>query len=244
MLELQQSYFAKKIARQKDIQRGAALPFLGDVVLCVEHSDAVYTMGKRDTSSGLNEMRDYVQTRRGGGLTWHGPGQLTCYPLANIKQWWAACSQLATKGKSPVKWYSDALSSSIVETMGSYGVASHQRCVGVWVTGTDGTEKKVGSIGLQLSDWVSMHGMGLNVHNDVSYFDRIVMCEMPGKRATTLHLELGARGKALPSMRDVEQEWLRCFLRALCIPNLEVAPVDARGMSDEALQTLVHTVDV
>lgn len=255
MLSLQLELFHRKIVAQKTRQRAMAaggheaaqgLEIPRDVILAVEHSHPVYTMGKRDTSSGLHlsdaeaKVKDgipVVHIRRGGGLTWHGPGQLTVYPIANIRQWWTrSLTSAEVKGKSPIRWYSDVLEESMASTVRHFNVPAERGCVGVWIPqvaasppstavqcekgGSPGT-RKVGSIGLQLSDWVSMHGVGLNISNDVKYFDNIVMCEMPTRRATTLQMELRDRGAAesCPTVREAFAVWMKCFTEQLALPD-------------------------
>jgi lipoyl(octanoyl) transferase len=252
MLALQEEIFQRRI---KDVMRMNSQPCSGapagdlpppDTILAVEHSEPVYTIGRRDTSRGLpagtNDSVPVVQTRRGGGITWHGPGQLTVYPIANIKRWWEMTSD-ARKNRSPIRWYSDVLESSMCKTIEGYGVPSEIGCVGVWVPGVhEGqTPRKIGSIGLQLSNWISMHGIGLNVANDLKYFDNIVMCEMPNKRATSLHQELALRllPSALPTVGDVWPRWLKAMELSLCIEGLDVQCVDASSWPDDALTKAV-----
>jgi lipoate-protein ligase B len=180
---------------------------LPDVVVAVEHAHPVYTIGKRDTDAGLpratdeQQFRDVpvVKIRRGGGLTWHGPGQLTVYPIINVMDRYRATRTPAEKkGPSPIRWYTDVLERSTIATVRYFGVPAVPGMVGVWVPRLFGpgrelpaaSDRKVGSIGLQLSDWVSMHGVGINVSNDLSFFDHIVMCELPDKRATSIALEI------------------------------------------------------
>jgi lipoate-protein ligase B len=200
-------------------------------------------------SDGALQQAEVVKLRRGGGLTYHGPGQVTVYPIVNVQRLWRACGDPG-KGPSPVRWYSDVLERALVDTCRGFGLPAHGGCTGAWVpralgdtpvTGgeaslltaaqigtvehaaateqststtscplanrtTGGPSKsiastagsrKVGSIGLQLSDWVSMHGVNLNVTEaPVVFFDRIVMCEQPDRRATSLHRELLDRRRA------------------------------------------------
>lgn len=254
VLGFQEAFFAAKVQRQRAIAlarlqgaggTGAAgsstlPPLLPDAVFAVEHSAPQYTMGRRDTSEGLNEIpvENVVHTRRGGALTWHGPGQLTCYPIVNIQKLWKQSTDPEeVKGKSPVRWFSTVLEESMIGAIQPYGIIGERGCVGAWVG-----NKKIGSIGLQLSDWVSMHGIGLNVANDLSYFDKIVMCAMPGRQATSLHQELlqketgeerhtigaadpspdaaAAGSLSLPSVEEVYQQWVVAYQKALANPNV------------------------
>ena len=196
VLQLQEVLFSAKIARQVSVRRGeCALPLLPDVTLLVEHSAPVYTIGRRDTAEGLpkNCRVDTVKTRRGGGITYHGPGQLTMYPIANIQLLWKACT--AAKVRSPIEWFSWVLEESMIQSSARFGVPTHRFKTGVWADKYNcNPARKLGAIGLQLGNWVSMHGAGFNVSNDLHFFDDIVMCELPGRRATSLRDEITRRG--------------------------------------------------
>ena len=230
-------------------REGACKPLVKDTIIVVEHADHVMTIGRRDTTEGLAQALQpsatavvpdaVVKLRRGGGLTYHGPGQITVYPLVNVREWWKA-STCSTKGSSPVRWYSDVLEDALVKTCKDFGLPSHGGCTGAWITqaSTDDSSpsascstrtssksialtahsRKIGSIGLQLSDWVSMHGVSFNVDCDLAYFDSIVMCEMPDRRATSLHRELNARRELSSSidLPSIEACGLKLMSNIIC----------------------------
>lgn len=223
VLRLQEVIFQSKIDRQLALRRGTTRqPLITDVTLLVEHSDPVYTLGRRDTSEGLpsdpaGQSVAVVRTRRGGGITYHGPGQLTVYPIANIQSLWRACS-MEGKQRSPIEWFSTALERTMIGTVAEYGIPSHGFKTGVWSDPCGVTPaRKLGSIGLQLGSWVSMHGAGLNVTTDLRFFDHIVMCELPGKSATSIAEELRLRGlpEAVPTVEEVAVHFLRHLDAAL-----------------------------
>jgi lipoyl(octanoyl) transferase len=195
VLQLQEAVFSAKIARQVSVRRGeSALPLLPDVTLLVEHNAPVYTVGRRDTAEGLPRecSVDVVKTRRGGGITYHGPGQLTMYPIANIQLLWKACT--AEKVRSPIEWFSWVLEEAMIQSAAHHGIPTHRFKTGVWADKYgDKPARKLGAIGLQLGNWVSMHGAGFNVSNDLHFFDDIVMCELPGRQATSLCEEVARR---------------------------------------------------
>ncbi|KAK7196166.1 Octanoyltransferase [Novymonas esmeraldas] len=206
VLDLQEAVFHAKIARQTSVRRGeSTLSLLPDVTILVEHSAPVYTVGRRDTVHGLPPQCavDVVKTRRGGGITYHGPGQVTMYPVANIQHLWKACT--AEKVRSPIEWFSWVLEEAMIQTAAAYQVPAHRYKSGVWADGFHGAAaQKLGAIGLQLGSWVSMHGVGFNVANDLHYFDDIVMCELPGRRATSLSNELKTRSITQPPPPSVQ----------------------------------------
>ncbi|KPA81283.1 putative mitochondrial lipoate protein ligase [Leptomonas pyrrhocoris] len=206
VLQLQETIFNAIIARQVSVRRGeSALPLLPDVTLLVEHSAPVYTVGRRDTAEGLpkHSSVDVVKTRRGGGITYHGPGQLTMYPIANIQRLWKACA--AQKVRSPIEWFSWVLEEAMMQSAAHFGIPTHRFKTGVWAEKhNDVPARKLGAIGLQLGNWVSMHGAGLNVSNDLHYFDDIIMCELPGRHATSLCEEIAQRGLPKTSAAQVQ----------------------------------------
>ncbi|EAN92615.1 putative Octanoyltransferase [Trypanosoma cruzi] len=220
VLELQEVIFRKKVERQMQRLRGGtnedAIP---DTVLLVEHSSPVYTVGRRDTSEGIPKgcTVNVVKTRRGGGVTFHGPGQVTIYPIANIQLLWKHCTSLE-KARSPIEWYSCVLEQAMIDTARDYNIPTHRGRVGVWSDRwCDVPPRKMGSIGLQLGNWVSMHGAGFNVCNDLRYFNDIIMCEMPDASATSLVEEMRLRSlnKTEPTPKTIAPLLLYHFLMNL-----------------------------
>lgn len=231
VLRLQESLLQAKIARQTEIRRGKShLNPFPDTTILVEHASPVYTLGRRDTSEGLPADRDpsvqIVKTKRGGGITYHGPGQVTMYPIANIQQLWKDCT--GEKQRSPIEWFSEVLEKSMMGTAEKFGIATYPFKTGVWTKGNDGEKdsKKIGSIGLQLgSNWTSMHGAAFNVSTDLSYFDKIIMCELPGRSATSLVEVLRTRAQEAknlispPDVPTVAQILYHQFLHYLSNSN-------------------------
>ncbi|KAI4174554.1 MAG: hypothetical protein LQ346_008225 [Caloplaca aetnensis] len=149
-----------------------------------------YTTGRRDHSrltpqqiSHLlaNETAAYHPALRGGQTTFHGPGQLTAYLILNLKT-----------HNFTARSYVQFLEESIIETCGRFGV----KCVrtenpGVW-TEDDGDGKggrKLASVGVHLRRFVTSYGVGVNVSTGLEWFERIVMCGLPGRRATSFEAE-------------------------------------------------------
>lgn len=135
-----------------------------------------------------------VKTKRGGGITFHGPGQVTMYPIAQLEHLWKECKD-EKKMRSPIEWFSGVLERSMQSTVQCFGIPTHPFKTGIWANAFECTEaRKLGSIGLQLgSHWVSMHGAALNVSTDLMYFDQIIICELPGRSATSIEEEIKTR---------------------------------------------------
>ena len=125
---------------------------------------------------------------RGGEVTYHGPGQLVGYPIVDLRAW----------GGGPLQ-YVRALEEVMVATLAEFGIAAgcDQRPTGVWVG-----DAKIGAIGVKISRGVSFHGFSLNVDPDLSYFDHIVPCGMPGVAVTSMSA-LGASHATVSSVIPV-----------------------------------------
>ena len=119
-------------------------------------------------------------TDRGGETTYHGPGQLVGYPIVNLRRWGGG-----------VRKYVQTLEQTLMAALAAeygYGIAAHSegKPTGVWVG-----DAKIAAIGVRVSRSVTMHGFALNVCPDLSFFDHIVPCGMPGARVTSMAQELG-----------------------------------------------------
>ncbi len=154
MWELQKQLHAKRVSRE-----------ISDVVLLVEH-EHVYTFGKNaDTNNLLNSKprnAEVVQIDRGGEVTYHGPGQLVCYPIIDLHDY-----------KMSVSWYMRMLENVVIDCLQFYGIESGRKegLSGVWV-GDD----KICAMGVRLSRWVTMHGFAFNLNPDMTYFDGMIPC--------------------------------------------------------------------
>ena len=147
-----------------------------DVVLFVEHNH-VYTFGKNADTNNLLDTKprnaEVVQIDRGGEVTYHGPGQLVCYPIIDLHDY-----------KMSVSWYMRLLENVVIDCLKSYGIESGQKegLTGVWVD--DG---KICAMGVRLSKWVTMHGFALNLNPDMTYFDGMIPCGIFEYGVTSLH---------------------------------------------------------
>ena len=152
--ELQKQLHAKRVAGE-----------IPDVVLFVEH-DHVYTFGKNADTNNLLDSKpqnaEVVQIDRGGEVTYHGPGQLVCYPIIDLHDY-----------KMSVSWYMRLLENVVIDCLKSYGIESGRKegLTGVWVD-----DDKICAMGVRLSKWVTMHGFALNLNPDMTYFDGMIPC--------------------------------------------------------------------
>ncbi len=152
-------------------------------MLFLEHPPTI-TLGRRTEDGEVHVPDDVevaiVQTDRGGKSTYHGPGQLVCYPILD----------LARHGQD-VKRYCRDLEEALIRTLGSFGVEGTriEGLTGVWL---DSPPRKIASIGIHLTKWISTHGYSLNVCLDPAPFtDWITACGLDGAVFTSLDREAG-----------------------------------------------------
>lgn len=189
-------------------QAGAACRNL--VVFC-EHPH-VYTLGRSGkernmllTGEQLRRMgATYHHIDRGGDITYHGPGQLVCYPLLDLEDFGLG-----------LKAYVRLLEEAVMAVCASYGIGAGrvERATGVWIEGSTPRARKVCAIGVRSSRFVTMHGLALNVNTDLRYFGHINPCGFTDKGVTSLQRELGGE---VP-MGEVKER-LRTALRTLLLP--------------------------
>jgi lipoyl(octanoyl) transferase len=164
---------AEQEARNAAIAAGDA----AELVWLLEHPP-VYTAGTSAPESELLDARfEVVETGRGGRYTYHGPGQRVGYVLLD----------LARRGRD-VRLFVHALESWVIATLGDFGVeawAVPDR-IGIWTRDIDGTEAKIGAIGVRVRKWVTMHGFAVNLDPDLSHFSGIVPCGIAEYGVTSL----------------------------------------------------------
>ena len=162
-----------------------------DTLILVEH-DHVITLGRKTTPENFKPQDIPVfQVERGGDATYHGPGQLVGYPIV----------RLATPN---VQRFVRDLEEVLIQSTRSFGVESArvEGHPGVWVGG-----RKVASIGVAVTNWVTYHGFALNVNTDLSYFSLIKPCGLDPEKITSMRQVLGRE----VSFEEVKAEVVRRF---------------------------------
>jgi lipoyl(octanoyl) transferase len=155
-----------------------------DSCLLLEHHP-VYTAGKRTAVSDRpfgDPGAPVIDVDRGGKITWHGPGQLTGYPIIKLRE------------PLDVVAYVRALEEAMILTCAVFGVTTERvpGRSGAWVPGDEDAgrqDRKVGAIGARVARGVTMHGFALNCDCDLSWYDRIVPCGIRDAGVTTLSAE-------------------------------------------------------
>jgi lipoyl(octanoyl) transferase len=161
-------------ARVAAIRSGSA----PELVWLVEHPP-LYTAGTSARPTDLVEpdRLPVYRTGRGGQFTYHGPGQRVGYVMLDLKQ----------RG-ADVRCYVHNLEEWLIRTLQALGVAGERRegRVGIWVAGSDGREAKIAAIGVRVRQWVTYHGVALNVAPDLGHYSGIVPCGISEHGVTSL----------------------------------------------------------
>src|SRR6184192_3153400 len=178
---LGQIKFADALALQEDIvARKREDRALADEILLLEH-EPVYTIGRTPDKSSLlgaaHLPHPLFAINRGGQATYHGPGQLMCYPIVDLRR----CGQDLHRY---LRW----LEQTLIDFLARYEIAATQRegLTGVWVA-----NRKIASIGVGVRHWITMHGFALNVSGDLSPFAHIVPCGISNITMTSMAKEIG-----------------------------------------------------
>ena len=164
-----------------------------NTLFLLEHNHT-YTLGKNGNPNNiLNKNCELFQTDRGGDVTYHGPGQLVGYPIINLK----------TMGLG-IRSYVSNIEQLLIDVLYDYGInASIKKgLTGVWIE-----DRKIASIGIRVSQWITTHGFALNVNTDMNYFSNIISCGIDNVSMTSMEKELS---KTI-SISDVKQSTINHF---------------------------------
>ena len=168
---------------QRALSAGVGDGSLPDTVILVEHPPVV-TLGRRTEADELHIPREaeveIVETDRGGKSTYHGPGQLVCYPIFDL-----------TRHGQDVKRYCRDLEEALIRTLAAIGIEATtiEGLTGIWLRQPP---RKIASIGVHIAKWVSTHGYALNVDlNPAPFTEWITACGLEDTAFTTIARELG-----------------------------------------------------
>ncbi len=196
--------YLEALALQKRLAEEIADGARANTLLLAEHPH-VYTLGRRVVPSEASirggaspyAAAPVLSVDRGGQATYHGPGQIVCYPIARLRPTF----------DGPLAFLR-ALERGVAATLARFGItaSNEDRPTGVWTGGA-----KIAAIGLRVSRGVTTHGVALNVDPDLSYFDNIVQCGDPDARATSMAAELGRRVAVGDVARPLADELAAAF---------------------------------
>lgn len=156
----------------------------------------VYTLGKSGSADnllvdekGLEDIgASYYKINRGGDITYHGPGQIVCYPVIDLENYF-----------TDIHKYLRYLEEAVILTCRNYGLETGriEGLTGVWVDfepkkndKSNWNPRKICALGVKTSRWVTMHGLAFNIDTKLEYFDNIIPCGIDDKDVTTMSKEL------------------------------------------------------
>jgi lipoyl(octanoyl) transferase len=192
----QENIFADTIATKTAIRSRQTTPNdkqLNDItpnymVFC-QHPH-VYTLGKSgkaenlllDQAGLIANQASYYPINRGGDITYHGPGQIVCYPILDLDNFF-----------TDIHLYLRTLEDAVILTLADYGLIAgrYPGYTGVWFDADNEHARKICAMGVRCSRWVTMHGLAFNVNTNLDYFKNIVPCGIDDKAVTSLQQELG-----------------------------------------------------
>ncbi len=177
-------------ALQRSLAGAVSQGAIPDTIVMLEHPPVI-TLGRRAEEGELHVPEgaevEIVETDRGGKSTYHGPGQLVCYPILDLR-----------RHGQDVKKYCRDLEQALIQTLAPVGVQATriEGLTGIWL---EPPPRKIASIGIHISKWITTHGYALNVDLDLAPFtDWITACGLPadeghGLWPQPLHEHLAAR---------------------------------------------------
>lgn len=153
----------------------------------------VYTLGKSGSESnlllgdeGLNTIgASFYHINRGGDITHHGPGQLVVYPVFDLENFF-----------TDIHLYLRTLEEAVIRTLADFGIEAgrYPGYTGVWIEPDKPSARKICAMGVKCGRWVTLHGLALNVTNDLSFFNHIIACGIKDKDVTSMQQELPGTG--------------------------------------------------
>ncbi len=184
--------------RQRDIHHKIVFENHPDVAVLLEHQ-SVYTAGRSTKPEDRpNDASPVFDIDRGGRITWHGPGQIVCYPIMKLDD------------PVDVVAHVRRLELLIINVCSKLGLETTQieGRSGVWVKGSGLVDKKIAAIGIRVAKKATMHGFALNCNNSLEAFLAIVPCGIADADVTTISLELG-RDVSVAEVTPLIEEELR-----------------------------------
>ena len=147
-----------------------------DLIWILEHEE-IYTAGTSYKESEiLDKSIKVLKTNRGGKITYHGPGQLICYFVIDLK-----------KRKKDIRKFISLIERTIIDTIKLYNIETFadSKNIGIWYDDKSNI-KKVAAIGVRVSKWIAYHGFSINIDNNLRKYDAIIPCGINDRGVTTL----------------------------------------------------------
>lgn len=189
---------------QKNIAEELISGKIENTLLLLQHP-SVYTAGRRtEISDRPQDGTPVVDVDRGGKITWHGLGQLVGYPIVKLRN------------STDVVGFVREIESALIDTCTELGIKTERICdrSGVWVKDAKG-DRKIAAIGIRVAKGVTTHGFAINVHPDLSAYDRIVPCGISDAGITSISKELGREIKLDEVQPLIEKHILAALERVI-----------------------------
>ena len=186
--------------RLKEVEKNKS----DQLIWILEHED-IYTAG---TSFNEKEILDksikVLKTNRGGKITYHGPGQLICYFVIDLK-----------KRKKDIRKFISLIEKTIIDTLRSYNIDTFadKKNIGIWFNNNSKMEK-VAAIGVRVSKWIAYHGFSININSKLEKYNAIIPCGINDKGVTNLNKI------KYQSYKDIDERIIKNFI--LNLKNLNV----------------------
>ena len=170
-----------------------------ELIWILEHEN-IFTAGTSYKKTEiLDESIKILETNRGGKITYHGPGQLICYFVIDLK-----------KRKKDIRKFISKIEKTIIDTLKFYKIKTFadKKNIGIWFQ--DEFEiKKVAAIGVRVSKWIAYHGFSLNIQNDLKGYDSIIPCGIKDRGVTNLKKIINQ------DYKDIESKLIQNFISNL-----------------------------
>ena len=163
----------------KDLEHRLSLVFQNkekELIWTLEHNE-IYTGGTSYKENEiLNNSINFVKTNRGGKITYHGPGQLICYFVIDLRN-----------RKKDIRNFVCIIEKTIIQTLEQFNIKSFadRNNIGIWFDNKKETQK-VAAIGIRVSKWIAYHGFSINIDNDLNKYKNIISCGIRDKGVTNL----------------------------------------------------------
>ena len=147
-----------------------------ELIWLLEHP-SIYTAGTTFKESEiLDKSINIIKTNRGGKITHHGPGQIICYFVIDLK-----------RRKKDIRKFTTIIEKTIIETLKEYQINSFndRDNIGIWINHENKT-KKIAAIGIRVSKWIAYHGFAINVQNNLKNYNKIIPCGIKNKEVSNL----------------------------------------------------------
>jgi lipoate-protein ligase B len=183
-LELGTEEYGEIFKLQQELNHARRIGTIPDIVIFLEHHPC-FTVGRRGGFDHILVSSEFLEdqgirvyeTDRGGDITYHGPGQLVCYPILDLNGF----------GRD-VHLYANRMEETLIKTLAAFGISAGRKpeYPGVWVE-----SEKIAAEGIGVQHWVTMHGVSLNVCPDLKYFSLIIPCGISTMGVTSMKKLMG-----------------------------------------------------